>query len=66
MHGHKYNVGDRVYRTRANYVHSRLLKGSKGTVLGHNGSDVVPVQFDNGLKWYCDINFIKPLVRVVG
>ncbi|CAL1776753.1 hypothetical protein BRC2024_FNJIJEUR_CDS_0025 [Acinetobacter phage vB_AbaP_Tama] len=55
-------MGDRVYRTVPNSV---LPRGSKGTVLGHNGR-LVLVQFDNDLKWYCDIKFIKPLVRVVG
>ncbi|AZU99413.1 hypothetical protein APK37_12 [Acinetobacter phage vB_AbaP_APK37] len=64
MHGYKYTVGDRVYRSRGTYTHSVLPIG-RGTVLGHNGR-LVLVQFDNGLKWYCDIKFIKPLVRVVG
>ena len=75
MRGHKYIVGDRVYRTEASPI---IPKGTKGTVgpchmsiKGYSVTqayvdELVQVQFDNGHIWYCDIKFIKPLVRVVG
>ncbi|QQM15051.1 hypothetical protein CPT_Paty_017 [Acinetobacter phage Paty] len=63
MHGHKYNVGDRVYRT----VSSPFIpKGTKGTVGHCRMSHGIQVNFDNGSIWYCSDKFIKPLVRVVG
>lgn len=63
MRGHNYIVGDRVYRTEASPI---IPKGTKGTVGSCHMDELVQIQFDNGHIWYCDITFIKPLVRVVG
>ncbi|QGK90464.1 hypothetical protein APK87_14 [Acinetobacter phage vB_AbaP_APK87] len=63
MHGHKYTAGDRVYRTDPSFI---IPKGTKGTVGSCRIGELVQIQFDNGRIWYCDITFIKPLVRVVG
>ncbi|UYD72387.1 hypothetical protein AIIMSE5_040 [Acinetobacter phage AIIMS-AbE5-RC] len=63
MRGHNYIVGDRVYRTVSSPI---IPKGTKGTVGSCHMDELVQIQFDNGRIWYCDITFIKPLVRVVG
>ena len=62
MHGHKYNVGDRVYRV----LDVAVDASTKGTVINHAGGEVVYVLFDCGNKWHCTRKSIKPLVRVVG
>lgn len=63
MHGHNYTAGDRVYRTDPSSI---IPKGTKGTVGSCRMGGLVQIQFDNGRIWYCDITFIKPLMRVVG
>ncbi|UAW09992.1 hypothetical protein APK15_13 [Acinetobacter phage APK15] len=62
MRGHKYKAGDRVYRVLGFVVN----KGTKGTVFEHVGGAVIGVRFDDGTKWYCGQDSIKPLVRIVG
>lgn len=63
MRGYRYTAGDRVYRTVPS---CKITKGTKGTVGHDRMGALVQIHFDNGRIWYCDIDFIKPLVRVVG
>ncbi|ASN73424.1 hypothetical protein FDI32_gp16 [Acinetobacter phage vB_AbaP_B5] len=64
MRGHKYNVGDRVYRSSDSSA-KLICRGDKGTVVELTKTKVW-VKFDNKIIFGNIPKFIKPLVRVVG